>query len=248
MAFDMGEFDRTTVDNPDGQLGTFSPSFMNLGIGYGKKFTENIYVGATVKVVNEAIFNVSAVGVAFDAGVQYRTSLGKSDADSLHNDRLKLGVSLSNIGTPMRFGGDGLNQRVNIQDNFTSAVSRKGAQYEMPSVLSLGASYDFYPGENHRVTALGAFISNTFSYDQFGAGMEYKYSKYFAVRYSFLYENGIFDDLERRNVMTGHAVGLTVEIPMKTGKDYISNFGVDYSYRTTNPFNGVHSLGIRIDL
>lgn len=249
MAFDMGEFVRTTVDNPDGDLGTFSPRYSNIGISYAKRFTQNIYCGLTVKVVNEAIFDVSATGVAFDAGVQYRTSLGKSYADSLHDDRLKLGVSLRNVGTPMRFSGDGLSTRANLQDNFTSSVARTGAQFEMPSVLSLGASYDWYfGGDQHRFTALGGFISNTFAYDQFGIGAEYKFKKYLMLRYSFLYEKDILSQEDRRNAFTGHAAGVSVEIPVSTGKDFKSVFGLDYSYRTTNPFGGTHNIGVRVDL
>ena len=68
------------------------------------------------------------------------------------------------------------------------------------------------------------------------------------LRYSFLYEKNILDDELRRTAWTGHSVGATVEIPFKTGKDKVSTFGLDYSYRTTEPFSGTHVLGARIDL
>jgi len=245
-SFDMGDFIRTTEDNPDGDLGTFSPTYMNLGLSYGKKFTDHIYVGATLKIVHESIFDVAANGVAFDAGVQYRTNLSK--ADSLHDDRLKIGISLRNIGTTMRFGGDGLTFRANRNPDFTSLAARPSAEFEMPSVLSIGASYDFYMGANHRLTALGAFISNTFSYDQLGAGFEYGFKKYLMVRYGFLYEKDILSEEDRKTAWTGHAMGVTVEIPFKTGEGLVSTFGLDYSYRSTDPFSGTHSIGVRINL
>ncbi|MEM7040051.1 MAG: PorV/PorQ family protein, partial [Bacteroidota bacterium] len=241
-AFDLGDFIRTTEDNPEGELGTFSPTFMNLGITYGKKFTDHIYVGATIKVVHESIFDVGANGIAFDAGVQYRTNLGK---DSLHTDKLKLGISLRNIGSTMQYGGDGLTFRANRQDDFTSLSSRPTDQFEMPSVLSMGLSYDFYLGLQHRLTPMGAFVSNAFQHDQIGVGMEYGFSKYLMVRYSFLYEKDILDDDLRQTAWTGHGVGVTVEIPFKTGKDRTSTFGLDYSYRSTEPFNGTHVIGAR---
>ncbi len=246
MAFDMGDFTRTTVDNPDGELGTFSPTIMNFGVSYGKKFTDHIYVGSTFKVAHEAIPDASATGIAFDAGVQYRTNLGKSD--SLHSDRLKFGISLRNIGPSMKFDGDGLKLRTNIQDNFTSQVQRTGATYEIPSVLSLGTSYDFYMGKDMRLTFLGSFTSNSFTPDQFGGGLEYQFKRYLMLRYSYCYEDGLLDQAERMTAFTGHGLGATVEIPFKSGNDMISRFGVDYSYRTTNPFSGTHIFGIRIDL
>lgn len=244
-SFDLGDFIITTEDNPDGDLGTFSPTFMNLGLAYGRKFTDHIYVGATIKMVHESIFDVGTTGIAFDAGVQYRTSFGK---DSLHDDRLKLGISLRNIGSTMRYGGDGLTFRTNRSRDFTSLSSRPTADFEMPSVLSMGVSYDVYFGADQRFTPMVSFISNAFSQDQIGIGFEYGFKEYLQLRYSFLYEDGINDPLTRLSVWTGHAFGATVEIPFKSGKDRSSSFGLDYSYRTTDPFAGTHSLGVRIDL
>jgi hypothetical protein len=243
-SFNVGNFIRTTEENPEGNLGTFTPQFMNLGMTYGKKFTDHISVGATIKLVHEGINNVGANGVAFDAGVQYRTNLGK---DSLHEDRIKIGICLRNIGSSMRYGGDGLSFRANRDPNFTSLSSRPSAQFEMPSVLAMGLSYDFYLSEGHRLTALGAFVSNSFTRDNLGLGLEYGFKKYFMLRYSFLYEENIMNS-SRTTAWTGHALGCTFELPFKAGKDHYSSFGLDYSYRTTNPFSGTHVIGARIDL
>lgn len=245
-AMDLGDFIRTTEDNPDGNLGTFSPTFMNMGVSYAKKFTDHIYVGTTIKLVTESVFNATANGLAFDAGVQYRTNIGKKD--SVHVDKLKLGIALRNIGTTMRFGGDGLSFRTNRNENYTSLSSRPTAEYEMPSVLAMGVSYDIYGGMDHRFTVLGSFISNTFTHDQIGGGIEYCFKNIFYVRYSFLYEENILDEDKRMTCFTGHGLGATVEIPFKSGKNSVSHFGLDYSYRSTNPFYGVHCIGARIDL
>jgi hypothetical protein len=197
-------------------------------------------------LVHESIYDVSANGAAFDAGVQYRTNLGKED--SLHNDKLKLGIALRNIGTTMRFGGDGLSFRADRNDAFTSLSSRPSAAFEMPSVLAMGISYDIYLAAAHRLTPTGAFLSNAFSYDQIGVGAEYAWKNILMLRYGFLYEKNILDAELRRTAWTGHSVGATVEIPFKTGKEKVSTFGLDYSYRTTNPFSGTHVLGARINL
>ena len=242
-SFDLGKFIRTTEDNPEG-LGYFSPTFMNLGFSYAKKFTDHISVGVTLKMVHESITDVAANGVGFDAGVQYRTNLGK---DSLHTDKLKIGICLRNIGSTMRYAGDGLSFRANRDPNFTSLSSRPTATFEMPSVLAMGLSYDFYIGESHRITPVGAFVSNSFTRDNLGVGIEYGFKKYLMLRYSFLYEKNLFNE-NRTTAWTGHALGVTVEIPFKTGKDRFSSFGLDYSYRSTNPFNGAHLLGVRIAL
>ena len=245
-AFDLGEFIITTEDNPDGDLGTFSPTFLNIGMSYAKQFTDNIYVGATIKAVHESIADVGSTGIAFDAGVQYRTSFGKDDE---HDDKLKLGISLRNIGSTMRYGGDGLTFRANRSEDFTSLAARPSADFELPSVLALGVSYDIYFADDLRFTPTGSFTSNAFSYDQIGVGFEAAYKQYFMLRYGYQYEQNINAPVLRTTAWTGHAFGATVEVPFKAGKDRgTSSFGLDYSYRTTDPFGGTHVLGVRIDL
>ncbi len=245
-AFDMGDFERTTEDNPDGGLGTFSPTILNMGAAFAKKFTDHIYVGTTLKMVHEAIPDASASGVALDAGVQYRTNMGKTD--SLHSDRLKVGICIRNLGTTMRFTGDGLKLRSFINPNYSSQVSRVGSTYEMPSQLCFGISYDFYFGHSFRVTPLGSFVSNSFSNDQIAGGLELAFKDYLYLRYSYLYENGVTSKETTKTAFSGHAAGITLDIPFKSGKNYISHVGVDYSYRSTYFFSGTHTIGVRIDL
>jgi len=255
MAFDFGQIERTTEDNPDGGLGTFSPSFLNLGLSYAKQFTDHINVGFTSRMIHEAITDASATGLAFDGGVQYRTG-GES------GEKLKLGVSLRNVGPAMKFSGDGLQQRASLNGNaFTSAVSRVGSKYELPSYLAIGVGYDFDLAEDHVITALGSFYSHTFSRDQLGLGAEYRFRKFFMLRTSYAFEKGIFADRgfnnklpawiadsNRMNVHTGLSLGCSFEVPFKSGKDQTSKFAVDYAYRSSNPFGGTHNIGLRIDL
>ena len=71
MSMDFGEIEITTVELPDGGLGTYSPKFMNMSFLYARIFSNSIYGGATVKIISEQISNVGASGVALDAGIQY---------------------------------------------------------------------------------------------------------------------------------------------------------------------------------
>ena len=105
-AFNMGDFIRTTEANPDGDLATFSPTYLNVGLTYARKFTDRIHVGFTGRLINQSTPEVRATGFAFDAGIQYRTGL---------KDRLKLGIGLRNVGPTMKFTGDGLARRVTVE-------------------------------------------------------------------------------------------------------------------------------------
>lgn len=245
MAFDLGDFTRTTIDQPDGTLGTFSPTFLNITLGFAHAFLDGrINVGGAVKLVHESIPDASANGVAFDAGVQYTNE----------SRQFRLGVSLRNIGPEMRYTGDGLATRTqlgNTTSPFDNAVSVVAAPFQLPSVLMLGLSYEFRFGGSDDaadffLTPAASFFSNTFSQDQVGVGVEFSFRRWISIRGAQLFERDGFDSENTRNAFTGLAGGLTVELPL--GKNTDTTFGVDYSYRHTYFFNGTHAFGFRINL
>ncbi|MFN3530409.1 MAG: PorV/PorQ family protein [Bacteroidia bacterium] len=238
MSLDLGAIDITTTENPDGGLGTYRPSFANIGISYARSFSDRIHGGATVRVITQGISDVSAQGVAFDAGIQYVT--GPKDA-------LKFGIALRNVGTPMVFGGDGLSARGVMQgSNVALTLSQRSQPFEMPSLMNIGASYDLYPldgDEAYRLTLAGNFTSHSFTNDQYGVGAEFSWRKMFAIRTGYQFENSVNDPELTQNVYTGLNMGVSIDAPF--GK---SVFGLDYAYRHTNFFGGTHLLGIRYTL
>ena len=237
MSMDFGEIEITTVDLPDGGIGTYSPKFMNLALSYARIFSNSIYGGVTVKMISEQISNVGATGVALDAGIQYVT--GKKD-------NLKFGISLKNIGPRMSFTGDGLSFRgiVGDDDDYKMTVEQRSSDFELPALLNIGMSYDINI-YRHRLTGAGTFTSNSFQKDQYRIGCEYAYNELFMVRTGYTYEEGIADVATRTTALRGPSAGFTVELPMGSSG---TTFGLDYSYRHTDPFQGSHSIGARINL
>ena len=118
MSMDFGDIEITTVDLPDGGIGTYSPSFMNISLSYAKIFSNSIYGGMTVKMISEQISNVGANGVALDAGIQYVTGT---------EDNFKFGIALKNVGPRMSFSGDGLSFRgiVGDADDYKMTVEQR---------------------------------------------------------------------------------------------------------------------------
>ena len=55
----------------------------------------------------------------------------------------------------------------------------------------------------------------------------------------------VTSDEARTTAFTGPAGGFTVQVP--AGKNG-TMLGIDYGYRATNPFGGVHSIGVHVDL
>jgi hypothetical protein len=235
MTMSFGDLPITTTELPEGGIGTFSPSYMNINVAYAKAFSNSIYGGFNFKIISESISDVGAQGVAIDAGIQYVTG----EKENIH-----FGISLKNVGPTMKFKGDGLSIRSFLpgqESQFT--LEHRSAEFEMPSQLNIGASYAFLFNEMHTFTVAGAFISNAFNKDQYVIGGEYQLKNYLMLRGAYTYEDGI-NTIERTTSLTGPSAGVTIQVPINTEKN--SLFSIDYSFRATNPFKGCHTMAVRL--
>ncbi len=250
QSLQLGEFIRTTVNDPEGNQGSFSPSFLNIGISYARAFTNAIRGGVTFRLVNEGLPNANATGFVIDAGLQYVT--GKKE-------NIHFGIALRNVGAPLRFRGDGLQfTGLAPSGQYNLAVSQNSNKFEMPTQLNIGASYDFLFGQrlefkpgsfrnDYRITLSANFTSNAFGNDNYGVGLEFSYKDIVMLRSGYRFEEKIFNPAERTTVYTGLAAGATFNAPFK--KDGTGpNLAIDYSFRATNPFQGTHSIGILFGL
>ncbi|MDB4107660.1 PorV/PorQ family protein, partial [Bacteroidia bacterium] len=250
MSYDIGDIPITTVEQPDGGLGTYKPTFTNIAAAFSKQFTREISGGVGFKIFSEAITNVKAQGIALDAGIQYITTFKKNQ--KLKQEDVKFGVSLKNIGPDARYAGDGLSVKLQnpITEN-TSTVNQRAAKFNLPTLMNISASYDMRLDKNdetyfHRLTPAFTFTNNAFSSNQFTIGAEYGYKSLFQLRTGYAYEDGITSYETRTNAFTGIMGGFTFEVPVK--KDSETTFGLDYSYRHSNPFGGSHTFGVRLNI
>lgn len=240
MAMDFGDIEVTTTDQPEGTGATFSPNFFHLGVSYSHIFDNKVSVGFTLRLISESTADLSAQGAALDAGVQYVTG---------ENDNFKFGISLRNVGTPMRFAGEGLSFRGTNPDgqiNYDLSFDHRSARFELPSVLNIGVSYDFLLDARNRISVLGNFTSNSFSRDAIGGGLEYAFNEVFMLRAGYRYDLGSANDLITNSVYSGLSAGVSIEIPFSKESD--SRFAMDYAYRATSPWNGTHNFSLRFTL
>jgi len=245
VSINAGKIDITTEDQPEGGLGTYNPTFYNISMSYAKMFSENIFGGINFKIINEQIPNVAARGLAVDAGIQYHT--GKYD-------QIHIGIALKNWGPKMTYRGDGLSRQATVKygSNYELTVNNRSGAFELPALVNIGGSYDFYLtkdstglSKKQRLSLNATYTSNSFTYDNYLLGAEYAWKEMLMLRAGFYAEKGILSADDRRTVFTGPAAGLTFEIPFNEKK---STVGLDYSYRFTNPFGGTHTFGLRVNL
>ena len=241
VAMDFGDIDITTVGQPEGIGATYSPNFFNMAVGYAYTYENKISVGFAVRLISESISDLSAFGVALDAGVQYVNG---------PQDNFKFGVSVRNVGTPMRFGGEGLATRSENPEGSPSyelTYDLRAATFELPSLLNIGVSYDFYLQSIHRLSVVGNFTSHSFSRDEVGAGLEYCFNEILYLRGSYKIEVGTTAvGSSDQSVYEGLSAGLGLYIPINQQKE--QKLGIDYAYRTTHPWNGTHNLTLTLRL
>ncbi|MBL0127093.1 MAG: PorV/PorQ family protein [Flavobacteriales bacterium] len=231
----FGELEVTTIDNPEGGRGGFKPSLANIGIAYSKAFSNSIFGGILIRVVSESTSNVRTQGICFDAGIHYVTG----ETDNIH-----FGISLKNVGPAMQFSGDGLAvQGLLTTGSDQLTLQQRSGRFEIPSLLNIGAAYDLNISETHRITFAGTFVSNSFTRDQGVVGVEYAFRKMVHIRGGYLYEKDVTGN-DRATWFTGPSAGVSVDFPF--GAEKKSAVAIDYGYRTTNPFSGFHSVGIRL--
>ena len=246
MSMNFGDITTTDYFNPEG-VGSYRPSFLNVQIGFAKQFSNHVNAGLAATYVSEQISNISALGLAFEGGIQYIT--GK-------RDNFHFGISLRNIGTNMRFSGTGFSinaDQPQATPSFAVTARYPSDKFEMPTYLNLGAAYDIYLDEHHlhsadstpvhRLTVMGNFTSNSFNNDYLGVGAEYAFRNMFMLRAAYRYEKGITSISTTTTMYTGLAVGATVQKRMGDNGPMLA---IDYSFRPTQrPANGVHMFSLR---
>ena len=240
QSMNYGDIPITTVANPEGNIGFFSPRANIFTVGYARAFSSSIYGGVAFKVISENISNLKATGMALDAGIRYVTG---------EQDQIKFGIALKNVGPVMRFKGDGLAQQVDyLSTGFTASLEERSATFEMPSLLSIGGSYDFIFNEANKLNVALAFTANSFSYDQFRLGLDYgmtanKFA--FNIRGGFVYEKNIFSAENRSNALVGPTAGFSIDALVGKNKTAL---GIEYATRFAGVFGMIHTIGATIDL
>lgn len=241
-----GELIRTTEDQPEGGLGNFSPNFLNISVSYARMFSDDIYGGVNIKLINERIPGVQATGIAIDGGIQYHTGKYK---------QMHFGVSIKNWGPKMQYRGELLTFQTltQVSPEFQRTVQNRSAYFEMPLAMNIGISYDFNLTNDsivngireHRLSLGANYLSHSFTYDNYLVGLEYAWKERVMLRAGFQAEKYMFDAAKKMTAMSGPCAGITVEWPFNKNN---STVALDYSYRTTITFGGVHTFGVRVNL
>lgn len=237
-ALSIGEIAVTTNENPDGTGTSFTPQFFNLGLTYARLLSDRVSVGVTVTFISERMADVSATGVAFNAGVTY---------DNLASiEGLSIGVVLKNIGPQMEFDGGGLMYVAEVEDQNRPPgyYKAEAAPFELPSVVEFGVGYRLAFDPQNALELAGTFQSNNFAEDEYRLGAEYAFESTLFLRAGLTMAEGgwvPWNGDEERSFIYGPTFGAGFHHRFGT-----LDLTVDYAFRSAEVFsnNHVFSLGI----
>jgi hypothetical protein len=197
----IGDIIVTTEEAPEGTGEVLNPTFSVLGLTYGRRMTDRVSLGFTVNYVNEKVAQATASGLAADLGVQYDTGWRG----------LRFGFAMKNLGPNMSFSGPGFEERFSLPGDDPSAqphvVRLESTDFELPSYLQLGVSYDVGVAEKQHATIYGTFQGNNFSTDEWRLGAEYLLGTHIALRGGYVGQLALSESSRQQDYLYSYSYG-----------------------------------------
>jgi hypothetical protein len=216
-SFNIGEIEQTTEIAPEGTGTIFKPTYITANLSFARQMTDRIRFGTNVKVISENVADVSASGVAFDFGIQY-----KGGATGFN-----FGIAIKNLGSTMRFDGSGLERSIQGLNGETTTQRVVLQSFDLPTALDMGMSWGKMFKNDLGLTVSASFTNNSFTSDEFKFGLECTYKNIIYIRgaYNYLVDKDSGSELS----IFGPAIGAGIHYPLGG-----VNLGFDYAYRFIN--------------
>ena len=231
VSLQSDEMDITTPEAPMGTGETFTANSMAVGLAFARSLTDRFSLGANFKYVNEKIFHSSATGFAFDVGTMFITPFRN----------VRLGVSVSNMGTKMQMSGEDLNAYVDVApsqegNNDNIVAQLKTDEFDLPIVMRLGISWDMRFSERTRMTFAAEGVNPNDNAHSLNLGFE------FAAFQDILVLRGGYSELFLEDNEKGLTLGAGLKIP--SGNHL--NLALGYAFEDYKYLGGVNHVSIEI--
>ncbi|MEK7728600.1 MAG: PorV/PorQ family protein [candidate division KSB1 bacterium] len=222
MTVDYGDFEETIRDGASEsgyrQLGTFSPSAMSVGLGYGFAVSDRFTFGANLKYVRE---DLGAAAV-------------RLTGTTVTREENKANTMAFDFGILYRTGWKSLNFGMTAR-NFAKDLTYAEESFELPLTFRIGLSMDLLDltgmaeGKHAMLLSVDTERPRDFQ-EHVNVGAEYLFSNVVALRGG--YAIGAGDDTEE-----GASFGAGLQTKMGSQG---SNLKVDYSYTSFGVFDNVN--------
>lgn len=239
---DYGRMDVTTVEYQEGTGETFTANDYALSVSYARALTNWFAFGASGKYVHSKVWHMNASAIALDLGVIVTTTFFSPTGK--RGDGMRIGMSISNYGTRMRYDGIDLLNPIDIAPDergnyaYTSGQFRP-SEWELPLIFRIGASIKALRLEDHLVTLSFDALHPNNSGEYVNAGMEYELNMPGTAKF-FL--RGGYKGLFLDKSQYGFAIGGGL-LKYIGGNMAIK---VDYGFRDIGILGNVHSYTVGI--
>ena len=245
-SLNSGDIARTDEANPDGGNAAFGPTFTwnstAIGVGYARRLTDRLNVGASVKYVSEGMNGANISWGALDAGTTFRTGLYG----------LTIGAAIANVGPSSRMKG-ALTERIIATDQVSPQVTTFGydtRETDLPTMFRFSVTSDllgsseslFGPrlGTQHGLTGEAAFSDAIDTQLQSAYALEYSFASKFFLRGGKRFYN---DDRASGNTGSyGLSYGAGVRLPIGQAR----SLRFDYAYTNFGDLENVQVFSFEL--
>ncbi len=229
--FGMPDQPVRVIGQEEGTGEYYAAGDLALGLSFAYNLTDRFSLGFNAKYIDQRIWHTSAHGFALDLAALYQTQW----------EGLKLGFSLSNLGTNMQLSGRDLLNAVDPDKNNSGveniSVNYSTDEYPLPLIFRFGIAQQVKLfSEDHLLTLSADVMHPNNNVETVNVGFEYTFHQYLALRAGY---ESLFNS-ERMN-------GLTLGLGVSASVGSIGT-SIDYAYADWGVFKAVHRLSIRMTL
>lgn len=181
---DIGEFEETTINEPDGTGATFSAKDLAVAVTLSSQLTDHVSVGVSGKFIEQRIWHQYTRSYAIDLGTMYRfTDIG-----------LSVGMMLGNLGPEMSIdNGSMLTFRREKPDEYPGSPEiesqLKTGNFPLPMIFSLGMAAELMgkksfliKNDNNKILLLMSANDAVDAPFRMNFGLEYCWNQTFVLR------------------------------------------------------------------
>ncbi|MDZ7269582.1 MAG: PorV/PorQ family protein [candidate division KSB1 bacterium] len=239
---DYGQEEVTNLRQQEGTGELYTANDFALVLGFSRRLTHWFSFGANVKYISSQIWHTSANAMAVDLGVMLNTRFFSVTGE--RENGLSIGMSISNYGSRMRYGGMDLLNPIDIlpaeDGNFRDTPGQfRVEQWELPLLFRLGVSLQPVVGEHARLTLAADALHPNNNSESINLGAEYQYR---LPTSGTFYLRGGYKSLFMDEPLFGLTLGGGVEWRM------MHNLAVkvDYAFREVDLLGNTHSYSLGV--
>ncbi len=237
-----GDIEVTNLEAQEGTGELYNASEYALSLTYARNLTNWFSFGASAKFVYSKIWYLSAKAFALDLGVIVRTRF--FSLTGRREDGLRIGMSISNYGTRMRYAGINLLTSVDILPEQNGNYENVPAdfhlnEWELPLIFRIGIALTTLKLQKQTVVlAVDALHTNNNS-ESVNVGLQYEFS---VPQTGSLFLRGGYKALFMENSEYGLSFGAGLKIRFVKNTPLF----IEYTFRDVGVLGKTHSYGVRV--